>query len=343
MLGRRGVGWLAAMLLSIFARVAAAEPSAEDKALSTELFNQGRQLMEQGKLAEACAKLAESERLVHADGTLLNLAVCNEKLGNLATAYAAFIEARARARAAGRQDRVDFANDAITAIEPRLSRLTIVVSSEADVPGLRVYRDGTEIGRAAWGTAMPVDPGAHVIEARAPGKANWSHSIDIGGSADRKEVNVAVLEVDHSTKVAPPPPALRPRASVSTETARRRRVEAETESVDGRRVAAYALGAGGVVALGIGSFFGVRAISQWSKSDEECPEGRCTSEGADAATDAKRAADVSSVSFLIAGACLGVGAYLFLTSEPKTKKTGSLYLRATYAADGPRSFVGAHF
>lgn len=350
MFGHRGcgAGWLVAVLVSAVVRVAAADPSAEDKALSTELFNEGRQLMAEGKLAEACAKLAESERLVHADGTLLNVAVCNEKLGKLATAYGAFIEARARARAAGRQDRVDLANQYISAIEPRLSRLTIVVSSQADVAGLRIYRDGTELGRAAWGTAMPVDPGTHSIEARAAGKRTWSYSIEVGGDADRKKVEVAVLEDDLSAEVAPPPtvvPAVVPAPPPASPgpPAPAPRTESEPELVNGRRVAAYALGIGGVVALGIGSYFGVRAFSKWSESDDECPGGRCSAKGAQASEDARRAADASTVSFVVAGACLGAGAYLFFTSEPDKRKTGALFVRAGYIGSGPRGFIGTHF
>ena len=48
---------------------AVAEPGSDDKALATTLFRQGRSLMAEGRLAEACPKLEESHRLVPSGGT----------------------------------------------------------------------------------------------------------------------------------------------------------------------------------------------------------------------------------------------------------------------------------
>lgn len=335
-------GWVAAALFAC-ASIASAEPTAEDKALSTELFKHGRQLLEDGKIAEACAKLEESQRLVPADGTLLNLAVCNEKLGKLATAYAAFNDARARARAANRLDRVKLADERIAAIEPRLSRLTVIVPVEVDIPRLRLYRDGSEIGRAAWGRAMPVDPGTHVIEARADGRKTWTRNIDVGSSADQQTITLDALEPD-----APPEPE--PRAEVvppSPPPARSPPVRKPQPLVDesprnGRRTAAFVLGGVGIVGIGIGSYFGVRAFSKWSASDDECRGGHCTTKGTEAAEDARTAADVSTTSFLVGGAALAFGTWLFLTS-PDESPTGEIFVRAGYGSGGPSTALGTNF
>jgi len=57
-------------------------------AVAEELFDQGRRLSGIGRYAEACAHFANSERLDHGVGTLLNLADCYEKNGQTASAYA---------------------------------------------------------------------------------------------------------------------------------------------------------------------------------------------------------------------------------------------------------------
>ena len=49
-----------------------AEPNADDRALATALFNEGRSLMSEGRIAQACPKLEESHRLDPSGGTILN-------------------------------------------------------------------------------------------------------------------------------------------------------------------------------------------------------------------------------------------------------------------------------
>ena len=46
-------------------------------------------------------------------------------------------------------------------------------------PNLEVSRDGTPVAPAAVGLAVPVDPGPHVIEAKAPGATPFSKRVDV--------------------------------------------------------------------------------------------------------------------------------------------------------------------
>src|SRR5262245_40491856 len=72
------------MLATCAARPAAAQPGT---AASETLFRAGRDAMQRGDATSACAKFRESYRLEQAPGTLLNIAVCEEALGELCNAW----------------------------------------------------------------------------------------------------------------------------------------------------------------------------------------------------------------------------------------------------------------
>jgi hypothetical protein len=163
-------------------------------ALAEALYQQGRLLVAEGKYDEACPKFAESHRLEPATGTLLNLAACHEAQGKTATAWIQFNEAFIASRRDRREDRMKFAQEHLAALEPKLSRLTLVVPAEADEPGLELWLDGSLVGLAVRGVPTPVDPGRHVVEAKAPGKKGWQQTVEIGASADNRTVTLSKLE-----------------------------------------------------------------------------------------------------------------------------------------------------
>src|SRR5260221_419371 len=156
-----------------FPGAARADSSLTDKAAAQTLFDEGRKLMAAGKLAEACPKLAESQKLDPGVGTQFNLADCYERLGQTASAWAGFLEAASTARAMGQGDREKVAKERAGTLAPRLSRLTITSSEGTPPAGLDIKKDGAPVGRALWGTAIPVDPGSHLVEVSAPGKKTW--------------------------------------------------------------------------------------------------------------------------------------------------------------------------
>ena len=162
-------------------------------ALAETLYQQGRALMAKGSYAAACPKLEESQRLDPGDGTLLALGYCHEGEGKLAQAWSEYTILATKADA--RHDRAQKAKERRAAIEPRLGRVAIVVPEATlrSAEQIEILRDGTLIGRGAWGTVSPVDPGRHVIEARAPGKKPRRMEVDVR-SGESSEVSVAPFE-----------------------------------------------------------------------------------------------------------------------------------------------------
>ena len=183
--------------------------------LAEALYQQGRLLVAEGKYDEACPKFAESYRLEPATGTLLNLAACHEAQGKIATAWIQFSDAFVASRRDRREDRMKFAQEHMAALEPKLSRLTLVVPPNADEPGLELMLDGAPVGSAARGVPTPIDPGRHVVAAKAPGKKEWILAIQVGAAADHKTINVPKLEsltapAEVPVAAAAPPPTSHP-------------------------------------------------------------------------------------------------------------------------------------
>jgi tetratricopeptide (TPR) repeat protein len=289
----------------VAAPAALAQPTPEGKAIAESLFRDGRTLMDEGRYPEACRKLEESQRLDPALGTLLNMAVCHEKEGKIATAWAEFNEAMVLARREGRQDRYDYAMERVGAIEPDLPKLAIAVSLDARVQGLEILRNGTPIGSGAWGASLPVDPGEVVIEARAPKFKPWTTTLQIA-LKEKKSVEVPSLEpapepepvpitgpVQPPPKQPPPPPE---------------------EFWNTSRIAGVTLAGVGVVTMAVGGVFGYSALSQQSDSDAYCSGSTCFDQrGVELSKDATRNANIANIT-IGAGALVGaVGALLILT------------------------------
>ena len=202
------VGW------SVAPAVSHAEMT--DEAGARVLFAEGRKLADDGRYAEACPKFEASFRLDPGIGTNFNLADCFEHLGRTASAWGRFLDVAAATKAAGQSQREQAARARAAALEPGLARLVVEVSSP--VEGLIVERDGVPIGRASWGLALPVDPGAHVLAASAPGKKRWSQSTTVPNLSTTVAVAVPALEdlppetsSGEAAILAPPPPPARHR------------------------------------------------------------------------------------------------------------------------------------
>jgi hypothetical protein len=223
---------------AVTGRVPAARAQAEDQAAARALFAEGRALMKAGQYADACPKLEAARRLFTSAGILLNLADCHEKIGRTASAWTEFGEAAAVAKRTDRDDDAEEATRRQAALEPSLPRLTIRVAHA--VPGLGVKRDGAPIASAAWGAALPVDPGAHEIRAEAAGFEPWTGSATVATPGQVVTVDVPEL---HATLGATAPAAGRVKPVLVTV------VPGETSPAD--HVLPWALiGGGGAVAAG---------------------------------------------------------------------------------------------
>ena len=311
---RRSVSLVLALSLTLAFTGSPARADADERALATALFKEGRRLLDAGRVAEACEKLSESQRLDPGGGTLLNLAACHERQGRTATAWAEFTESLAQARRAGRDDRARVAADRVAALEPRLATLRIEVDA-AHADGLEVRLDGNVVRTPGWGIAVPVDPGEHIVEANAPGKVAWRTRV----AADEARTTAAQIPALDEERVAPAAARVpAPRIEAAPIAAPVRVGDFSTR--DAVSAGAAAIGVAGTV---VGVVFGARALSKRAESDAQCPSGRCTRSGASLASEAVSAADVSTVSVAVGASGLGAAVLLYLT-RPRDSTRGSV-------------------
>ena len=283
------------------------------RAMAEALFQEAKALMEEGRFDAACAKLEESQRLDPAGGTLLNLARCYERAGKLATAWARFHDALAVASRDGVAVRVQTAKEAIERIAPSLSHL-VVETPTSPPDGLTVSLDGVALGRVALGAPIPVDSGEHELEAAAPDHEPWRTRIMIDGAAKRRTVTIPSLVP--TPPAEPPSPAPEPAVPSPAHVEREPAPDAAPPSPpEPDRTAAYVVGGVGLVALGAGAYFGVRAIDLRSQSDDECRGSICSKEAERLNDDAITSATLADVLIGAGLVGVGVGVYLYVSAD----------------------------
>lgn len=285
-----------------------------DAAAAEALFSEGKRLMDEGKYAQACPKLAESQRLDPGTGTLLNLATCYEDAGQLASAWSTWLSAASSARTAGQSEREALARDRAAALEPKLGRLTIVVPEDKRPAGLTVSRDGVDLTSATWGSALPTDAGEHKIVVQAPGRETYETTalVENGKTSEIAIPELAVLP-------EPPPEEATPQANSGVQDA--------PPSRGSTKPLGFAFLGVGVVGIGVGSVFGIMAIDQNDKSKQNCEPNditQCNSTGVSQRNDALTYGNVSTVAFIAGAAFATAGVVLVLTSPKKASATAAI-------------------
>ena len=288
--------------------------TARDPAAAEVLFNSGKDLLKQGDWAGACAKFQASMDLDPAVATLLKIAKCREHEGKLAAAWYDYQRAlglNQETKDEGperKRELEEFTRKAISAIEPRIPKLRVVVNGRP--AGLRVTRDGRDLPLSTLGEALPVDPGPHEIVVEAPGHRSVRRKVAL---AEKQSSEVVV---DLVAVAAPPPlpPAAQPIA---------RGAEAKGRA---QRVAGIVVGSAGIVTLGVAAAFGIDTLLKVGDSDPHCFAAGCNKTGVRLLTDAGSSQTTGFV-LLAAGAVVaGAGAAIYFTapkSAPRAPEVGA--------------------
>jgi serine/threonine-protein kinase len=327
---------LAGALVLASESVHAADPT--DDAAAAALFDQAASDMSVGRVREACAKFGDAQRLSPTAGTALNIGRCHEKLGKLASAWGAYREAEAMARATGDAAREKGAIELARAIESRVPRATIAPPL-GHVAGLEVRWDGRLVGEGQWDSPRPVDAGEHTIEATAPGRQPWKSVVEVPDSPGNTDVHIPELPVAPVVPVAPPlgapPPTALPARIAALPTA----LEQHTGMGGTQRILGIGLGGAGAVGLMLGSVLGVIAKAKNDDSLLNCDPSNaraCTPVGTTDRNAAYANASASTAAFVAGGVLLTAGAIVYFTAPPaglrNSQGVTTIRLRASLGA-----------
>jgi hypothetical protein len=193
------------------------------------------------------------------------------------------------------------------------------------VEGLSVSIDASPI---ALNAALPHDPGAHDIEATAPGKKPFRSTVELGANADSQTVTIPELELAPAGSADDDPTAS---TSAGSDTGGDPRVDrGAAESSAWRTPLGYTLGGLGVAALGAGTYLALSAkgdLDDAKKDPKLCPGRVCTPRGRKKVNGAETKANIATGALAGGVVAIGVGVYLLLSGDDsQTTAGGSRFL-----------------
>lgn len=305
-LGSR-VAWLLVCLAGLltFPRVGAAqEADAGTRVAARELAVAGAEAYDKQDFVTALDRFQRAEQLYKVPSITVMVARCLARNGRLVEAVDKYEETlRMPLDAAAPeafQRAVADAGSEVETTRARVARLELRLPADAP-PGAQVLLDGRPVPAALLGVATPVDPGAHRVAARAPGKAPYHFEVSLA-EGSRQSVDISLSPAQPRRPLAPGRDGgIKLRPSTLT----------------------IALLAGGGVALAVGTVTGIAALGHKSALDDACSPG-CPPNMRDDLDGFRRNRALSYVGLGVGLAAVGTGGYLLWRESSSGRQLGAL-------------------
>jgi hypothetical protein len=292
---------MSVVVLGCLAGSVHADPPQSD---ADRLFEEGRKLLADHP-DQACAKFDEAIKLdPDAPGVLLNLGLCNEKLGKYKTALYWFRKAQARSTETNLPEYADAAEKHTKTLATEVAHVNIQFT-EPPPADAKVKIDGVLVAADEYAHAE-VDPGHHTLDAGAPGKRIVHREFDVkptpeGGTGETIPLEPITLVAGENTVIV--------------------------DRGATRRKAAWGLAIGG------GVLMAASGVLAWHEHGTYCDQfqpGTCDTPTAANLSSKAGARDransaynitayVATPMFAVGGAAVGVGIALYFTAPAKER------------------------
>ncbi len=321
------------------ARAQTSAPSTDAKAKAGALWREGRDLRDQQRHAEACAKFRQSLEVLRAPGTLLNVGSCFVLESNPEQAYLTFEQAIAAAATEDGSRRsafIEAARRELAALEPQLAKVAI---RYAPTPGLEIQVIAPSQGHDRHvplerANRLLLKPGAYQLRATAPGREPFSRPFEAAAGVPmsltipplRPRVVAPPSAAEPTQPVAVPPRASdpppepsaskRPPASEPPASEALPPPPADEEGTSARLLPWVLTGAGAAV-VSAGIVTGIVTSSKEAELKDGCADFVCPDEPGwqDKIEDTERLGVITDVLWGAGLASIGVGVALMLLDE----------------------------
>jgi hypothetical protein len=189
-------------------------------------------------------------------------------------------------------------------------------ASGNDLSAVKVTMDGEVLAERLEGTALSIDPGEHTFVFESNQTQATRQLVVAEAEKDRR---VLVVFPPPPNPPPPPPPARGgehlPPTGQDTPPA---------HDPGAQRVAGVVVAGLGIASLGVGTAFGVAALSKRTTAQSACPDRCPTQTGVDDWNDAASTGNVSTALLLVGGGALAIASVLWFTAPSGQRSSAQL-------------------
>ena len=310
---------MGAPMLSLSLLVTAQTAHAQDKKELSKAranFQRAIELEQAGNYTTALETFRDVGQVRMTPQVRFHIATCEEKLGRLVTALGGYQLAFADADSVGDDFKAEV-DRAVTRLQASIPKLVINRGTGAEAAEIEL--DGVALGASSVGVPVPLDPGPHSVNAKAPDSQPFSQTVTIAEN-EQKDIEVVLVPIpaEQGANFGPSGPLEKPRSHVIP----------------------YVIGGVGVASLiGSGVLFGLRQ-STLSDLESKCGAGRqsCPNNARGEVSNLSLYNTTAQIALGVgvAGVGAAVGILLWQRKHPTTSATGMMFLPSA-----PNSLAGA--